>query len=304
MHGYELGSVEVLDGSEVELRMTPEPDLQMMRKPMTRTEIATFFGRATIDGVKNRRAFRDVERFCFLVGYPRSGSSLIGSLLNAHPEVMIAHEADALRYVRAGVTRNLLFAILMERDRQFASIGRQWNGFDYDLPGLDQGRFSRLRVIGDKKAEITANRLHTHPSRLDRLRTLVGVPIRAIHIVRNPFDTIASLVRNRGIPVPMAIDRYRNLGGAVDEVRGRLASDELLDLRYEGFIQEPTPHLRDVCRFLNVEATDGYVHTCVSRVDAAGRRGRSTIEWSAEERRQVEKIIASRPMLQGYSFTT
>src|SRR5687767_7508658 len=49
-----------------------------------------------------------VSSYVFFVGYPRSGHSLVGSLLDAHPDMAIAHEMDALRFVR-GYSRNQLF---------------------------------------------------------------------------------------------------------------------------------------------------------------------------------------------------
>ena len=33
-----------------------------------------------------------VEKFVFFVGYPRSGHSIIGSVMDAHPDIVIAHE--------------------------------------------------------------------------------------------------------------------------------------------------------------------------------------------------------------------
>ena len=86
---------------------------------------------ATIDGFVNRRTFRDVERFFFMIGYTNSGSTLVGTLLNAHPEVVVAQEADCFRYVRPGITRNTLYAMLILRDRQFAGIDRSYHGFEY-----------------------------------------------------------------------------------------------------------------------------------------------------------------------------
>ena len=35
-----------------------------------------------------RDALADLETYCLFIGYQRSGSSLIGSLLDAHPEVV------------------------------------------------------------------------------------------------------------------------------------------------------------------------------------------------------------------------
>jgi hypothetical protein len=35
------------------------------------------------------------------VGYSRSGHSLVGALLDAHPEIPVAYEANALKLVRS-----------------------------------------------------------------------------------------------------------------------------------------------------------------------------------------------------------
>ena len=119
-------------------RSASAPSNNQLDKPKSRQE-RVVGGRATFEGFRHRRDFRHVERFFFLVGYPRSGSTLTGSLLNAHPEMVIAHEADSLGYVRPGITRNQLFAILLQRDRWFASLDRRWNGFDYSLAGVGPG---------------------------------------------------------------------------------------------------------------------------------------------------------------------
>jgi hypothetical protein len=278
------------------------PTNDHLDKPKSRPELARLVGRATLEGFRHRRDFRDVERFFFLVGYPRSGSTLIGSLLNAHPEMVIAHETDSLRYVRSGITRNQLFAILLERDREFASLERRWNGFDYSLPGLDQGRFTRLRVIGDKHAGRAARRLRDDPGLLDRLRALTRVPIRVLHIARNPFDNIASIARNRELPVAKAIEIYRDLGIAVDSLRSQLAPEELHDVAYESILRDPRREISAVLRFVGVEGSDEYLSSCASLVKSDGRLSRSSVVWSAEERRQVEEIVVSRPALAGYRF--
>jgi hypothetical protein len=294
----EVGSASSTDGE----RPVGAPSNDQLAKPRSRPALAKFVGRATLEGFRHRRDFRDVERFFFLVGYPRSGSTLVGSLLNAHPEMVIAHEADSLRYVRPGITRNQLFAILLERDREFASLERRWNGFDYSLPGLDQGQFTRLRVIGDKHAGRAARRLRDQPELLDRLRTLAGVPIRVLHITRNPFDNIASIARNRELPLADAIEIYRDLGIAVDGVRARLAPEELQDVAYESVLRDPRREIAAVLRFIGIEGSDEYLSSCTSLVNPDGGQSRSGVTWSADERRQVEEIVASRPALTGYRF--
>jgi hypothetical protein len=55
-----------------------------------------------------KRAFRvglqaiglgQLRAFCLFIGYPRSGHRLIGALLDAHPDVAIAHEILSGSYV-------------------------------------------------------------------------------------------------------------------------------------------------------------------------------------------------------------
>ena len=89
---------------------------------------------------RRRPPLKDVQRFCFFIGYARSGHSLVGSLLNAHPRMVIAHELDALRYVRMGFSRSQIYALLLEQDERFAAIGRTWSGYDYTVPGAPPGR--------------------------------------------------------------------------------------------------------------------------------------------------------------------
>jgi hypothetical protein len=297
------GDEENDDVSEAERRLMTEREIDaQLWQPTTRAQMATFLGRAAVEGFRKRRTFDEVERFFFLVGYTRSGSTLVGTMLNSHPDMVIAHEANAFRYVRPGITRNQLFAILLTRDRQFSEVGREWHGFDYRIDAGSQGHYRQLRVIGDKHAGRTSRKLHRYPDLLDRLRHLVRVPIRALHVTRNPYDNIASIARNVNQPLSDAIEVYRQVGTFVDEVATRLAPDELLAVRYEDFIVEPETALRRVCAFIGVEASADYLASCAALANPATRPARTHFDWTAEQRREVDTIIESRPVLHGYSF--
>ena len=41
---------------------------------------------------KHRKNLRQMDKFCLFVGWGRSGSTLLSTLLNAHPQIAIAHE--------------------------------------------------------------------------------------------------------------------------------------------------------------------------------------------------------------------
>ena len=216
--------------------------------------------------------------------------------------MVVSHEADVLRYVRPGLTRSQLYALVLDGDRQFEAIGRRWMGIDYSFPGRAQGTFDRLRVVGDKKAGNSASRLHEDPALLGRIRSLVDVPVRVLHISRNPFDNIASMHRNRKRTLAETVERYRRFATAVDDVRLRLQPDELMEFNYERFAADPARHLRDMCTFIGVDDTDGFVVASAALVKPSANRSRDTVTWPSNVRTEVEEMIATRPTLRDYSF--
>lgn len=246
--------------------------------------------------------FSDLQGFCFFIGYSRSGHTLIGTALNAHPEMVISHELDALSYVRHRFGRGQLFWSILQRDQHFGTMGRTWSGYNYEIPGQFQGTFERLRVIGDKRARSSALQIAARPQLLDRLRHEVGVPIKVLHVTRNPFDNIATEARRHEMSLTDATTWYEEICVAVDRVRPLLSTSELLDVRYESFATDPTQSLSEICRFLDVEADPAYLDACASIVWPSTNRSRDKVDWTAEERRGVERLIDRFPILGPYTF--
>jgi hypothetical protein len=244
----------------------------------------------------------ELEQFCFFIGYARSGHTLIATLLNAHPEVVIAHELDAVRFVRHRFGRSQLFSLLLQRDQQFGEIGRTWSGYRYEVPDQFQGRFERLRVIGDKRARASVLQIAEQPELLDRLRRVVKVPIRVVHVTRNPFDNIATEARRHNMSLAQATIWYEQICRAVLVVRPLLDPSELVDLRYEDFTGGTERALAELCGFVGVEAGPAYLESCVSIVWPRTNQSRNTVEWSDQQRRDVERLIDTYDVLQSYAF--
>ena len=104
--------------------------------------------------LKSRRYRGDlasVRAFLVFVGHPRSGHSLVGSLLDAHPRMVVSHELDVLKYVAAGYRRDQLLTLVLEHARVNVAAGRTSWGYSYAVPGQWQGRYRDLAVVGDKR---------------------------------------------------------------------------------------------------------------------------------------------------------
>ena len=116
-----------------------------------RMRVYGLYVRSLVLGGLFRSRYRSVRSFCLFVGYPRSGHSLIGALLNAHPNCMIAMEWGMFFYLRFGFKRWQILYSLVRNARQFTrKYEDTWTGYSYRVPGSSQGTYHQLQVVGDK----------------------------------------------------------------------------------------------------------------------------------------------------------
>ncbi len=251
---------------------------------------------------RHRADFEPVATYCMFLGYPRSGHSLFGALIDAHPNAIISHELNSLRYLQAGFSRDQIFALILNNSQTFGQAGREWTGYNYSVPNQWQGRFTELQVIGDKKGGATSVRLHQDPTLLPRLQETVGVPVRFIHVIRNPFDNISTMFRRNQRSLQENIARYFYLCQGVVGVKRQLDAEAVLDVRQENFLQEPQTHLRQICSFLGLEAPQAYLEDCASIVYTSPHRSRTKVDWEPALVDEVQRQMAGIPFLEGYSF--
>jgi hypothetical protein len=277
-----------------------------------KTAIALRLGRTWVrTGVRsqaNAGIFEQVEHYCMFIGYPRSGHTLIGALLDAHPEVVLGHETAAMQHLWARFDRNRLFQMILDSaqeggEHRWVSTGGE---YVYHVEGMWQGRFQRLRVIGDKQAEGATLRIRANPELLSRLRQLVREP-RILHVIRHPFDnitTIANRAAGKGgtgkRDLESAADRYFALCKTVSWIRGEINSCEVLTVYHEDFVDDPSQELLRICRWLGLDAHSSYLHACASIVRAKPNRSRDALPWSPEFRAAVRRRMEEFGFLERY----
>ncbi len=102
-------------------------------------------------GFKNRKYFNDVETYCMFIGYPRSGHSILGALLDAHPNIVIAHQLGVLKYILGRFSRNQIYYLLLKNSELHSKTGRKSSGYSYEVKNQWQCRFKELKIIGDNR---------------------------------------------------------------------------------------------------------------------------------------------------------
>jgi hypothetical protein len=92
-------------------------------------------------GLKNRELFRDVETYCTSIGYSRSGKTLTSSLLDAHPNMIVADEVGAFLYIYAGFSRRQIYYLLLENSRAHTQAGQRSRWYSLKVRNQWQGKF-------------------------------------------------------------------------------------------------------------------------------------------------------------------
>lgn len=158
--------------------------------------------------------FANISTVLVFIGHARSGSTVVGSILDAHPNIIISNEVDLLSNLEVWQrqflqcrsncvehARKLLFelySIMLDNSVQYGK-SRVHTGFNYSIPG--QGEWRNFKVIGDKKAGKTAHMLaymfNKTITDFKFLESMGGVSVKFVHVVRNPFDIIATMLRRQ-----------------------------------------------------------------------------------------------------------
>jgi hypothetical protein len=259
--------------------------------------------------------FGGLRAFAQFIGWSRSGTTLIGSLLNAHPRVVIAQELDVASRVAAGVQRERLLGEIVESEAAFARGGRRWNGYSYALPGGSRRSAAGPLVLGDKKAAGTTEMLMRRPGILAETEALVGLPLRLVCVVRNPFDVVATLSRHLDTDLPSwhrpppepaivsATDWYLRLAEAIDGILAE-RSGQFHVLHLERVIAEPWDELRRLYGFLGLGPVDeGLLDACAEIVFARPRTTRGRADWPLAAQNRLEAAIGRFAFLSPYRPT-
>ena len=279
-----------------------------LRRVKRTVKFPLIWASSAVRGYSERGLFDSTETYCQFVGYPRSGHTLVAALLNAHPEIVIANELGVLDWVRRGLNRNQLLSLILKSDRDFARRSYQFMDYNYRVPNQWQGRFEKIRVVGDKDGARDTGALRQQPDLLGRLTDRLRLRLRVVHVLRNPFDMMATTFNRRAQRgEPISLDEAIRLGAdhvaSVQNVLERCPPAGVLTIRHEALVTAPQKTLAELCRFLGVEAGDVYLSDCASIVLDSPRRTRSSIPWSAAQIDWVKQdIIARFDFLAGYSF--
>ena len=277
-----------------------------------------------------------VKTFVFFVGHPRSGHSIVGSLMDGHPHVVISHEFDLFTRLSDGSlvpNKSAIFNGLWRNTRRalsgFRAKSTDGKGYTLFVDGLYQGRYiDHIDVIGDKKGGSTTYLLVTKPNKwsnaLNVLRSL-NVTLKVIHVIRNPYDNIATAlmylrIRYKGEKfggikkkklnkqyefksetITSWINGHFSYHRAIEKATKTYNLD-LIQIHGKELILDPTGTLLKLCNYLEITCSNNYLEICSNKIYKNESRTRHMIKWTDEHLNMIQQNIEKHSSLKGYSF--
>ena len=285
--------------------------------------------------------FKDIHTFVSTVGFSRSGSSLVGYLLTAHRNIIVAHEPHIKVKNLYEVDPKELFNYIFLRDRnrfrvakefienteKYSSLNKSESKSRYGagnkyvmVPNQWQARYESLQVIGTKCSSYSTNRL----SKINILKTFRENlkkksvnRLKFIFTVRNPYDMITTNVaywaNNKKIRTVTQNDVYMVLDYNVKIRLPRMCewaeslftvikAEDIFINRHEDMVASPVDQLSKLCDFLGVPAFPDYLDDCASVVHKKAYKSRYELDWSEQRKEELAKLIDTYHFFSGYSW--
>lgn len=268
---------------------------------------------STVFGYLNKGRYKKVNTFCIFIGYPRSGHTIIASLLNAHPNIMIGIEEGILLQLNLlKCSKNQIFHSIIKNAISFSNKRQNiWTGYSYEVKNSWQGNYKELYVIGDKHGGENSKLISKNPHLLSKLEKVIRLRPKIIHVMRNPFDIITThtirMISIESKNKPTELNLLSKIQEFFEEVEvlNRLKKEgnyDILDVHHEDFIKSPKETLIGILAFLSIEADEEYLSKCQSILYQTPNRSRLNIEWPEKLIEYVENKITEYSFLRNYKY--
>lgn len=203
----------------------------------------------------------------FIVGSPRSGTTLLRFILSSHPRLYVPDETGFIPYL-VGAAQRTTPLTLDETARVLQKIGRlnyQWQGmvadvsaFYHALPATTLACILHAlfrQVIAPYGAARWGDKTPLYVRYLPALHEIFP-EAKFIHVIRDGRDATLSAQKKWGQAQSWYMDNYYLLQNWVTNVQigqrdgSRLPAGQYLEVRYETLVAEPEQVVPQICAFL------------------------------------------------------
>ena len=273
-----------------------------------------------------------VKLFVLFIGHTHSSHSIVASVLDSHPHMIVSHESGiipALIHTPSSATKQYVYDCIWTSSYRAAHGGkRSGDGKGYTLVVDKEWQATYdtyVDIIGDDQAHVIPSSLLHNKEKvqdmLKRLPSLVGIPIKLFHVIRNPYDNIATDVlyrtfkadrhqvlnaKNSNVSVavnPEVVDasshHYFHLYEGVEYVKKEYKFDTMT-IHIRDFIANPKSEIAKMCEFLRVVCSEDYIKKCSEKIFSKESKTRYKITWTNEQIKNIRSFTQRFDSLKRY----
>ena len=282
--------------------------------PVTLSWLNAYFARATADEWRRQSTTlpkAPTERHIFLVGFPRSGTTLLERVLSSSDEVASLEEKDTL----SDAVREFM-------DKP-GSLDRLRRASDWDLEPFRKQYWRRVEAFtGEVAGRALIDKLPLNTMKLPLIARLFP-GARVLFALRDPRDVVLSCFRQRFrmnasmfefLTLPRAARLYDGVMTLAEQLRVKLPLS-VHTHRYEDLVTDFEAQTRAICDFMDIEWREEMRHfdanigarsiaTPSSTQVARGLYGDGVGQWRrySEQLAPVMKILE--PWVEQYGYAS
>lgn len=227
---------------------------EMARQQIER--LTAFFVESRMRLLPRAETRGDIAQPIFIVGFPRSGTTLIEQTLSAHPRIAAGDELPFVNELTDAMVRTLNSPLSYPEALAELWMGDRRHAID-ELRDYYLERVRRLGIIEPGAAWFT-DKMPLNETHLGLIHILFPhAPI--IHVRRHPLDILTSNFSNflthgynQSFDVKTIAQHYALIDGLVEHYKEQMDLN-YIEIRYEDLVADQEKHVRRMLDFVGVE---------------------------------------------------
>jgi hypothetical protein len=202
-----------------------------------------------------------MEKFILICGLPRSGTTLMETVLGSHSQISLppGDYPFAEQYIK-GFSVEKIFSTLSTKGPWGKWCVKDFSDL-FDKSHAEAFRDSMIRYAAGIGKKIPAAKAPCSEFFYEIYQEwLQDFDLRFVHVVRNPFDVMASLKKSSYHKDMFAFENTIDLQSknwrrstSIGLALGLIKPENYRMIQYEKFVEDPTSYTKAICSFLQVE---------------------------------------------------